>query len=219
MSQKKMILIIVAIIVVLASLVGLVCWIGGGTNKENKTLDGSTSKISKLYATLAEKQSYSFTTKLDDASQMYYAKKGDMAYSDSSYQGEHAKTLTKNGNLYLLLEDEKTYYTYQNNETDLEKILHQLEDLKESQYTEGKETIYGKRYSYEEYGGISDFLMKEDISTSQEQKAKTRFYFDEDELVYIKTIMGEEQEVLKVEISDNVNDKLFELPSDYKEVR
>lgn len=219
MSKKKMILIIVAIIVALVSVSGLVFWIGWGTNKENKTLDGSTSKVSKLYDALAQKQSYSFTTKLDEDNQMYYAKKGDMAYVAFSYEGDHANTLIKDGNSYLLLEDEKTYYTYQNNVTDLEKILLQLEEVKESQYTEGKETINGKRYSYEEYEGISEFLMKEEISTSQEKKAKTRFYFDQDKLVYIKTIIGEEQEILKVEISDNVNEKLFELPSDYQEGR
>ncbi len=60
--------------------------------------------------------------------------------------------------------------------------------------------------------------MKEDISTEEEQKAKTRFYFNKDQLVYIKTIIGNEQEILKVEMSDKVDDKLFEIPSEYKEI-
>ncbi len=218
MSKKKIVLIIIAIIVVLASAAGLIAWIGLGTKTENKMLEGDTSKVSKLYDELVEKQTYSFTIKLDDNSQVYYAKKEDMAYIEASYQGDSSKMLVKDGNSYLLLEDEKVYYTYQNNETDLERILLQLEEAKEKQYKEGKEKIEGKEYRYEEYEGISEFLMKEDISTEEEQKAKTRFYFNKDQLVYIKTIIGNEQEILKVEMSDKVDDKLFEIPSEYKEI-
>lgn len=218
MSKKKIILIVIAVIVVLASIAGLICWIGLGTKTEKTILEGSTSKVSKLYDELAEKETYSFTTKLDDNSQVYYAKKGDMAYITSSYQGNSSKMLVKDGNSYLLLEDEKVYYTYQNNETDLERILLQLEEAKERQYVEGKERIEGKEYNYEEYEGVSEFLMKEDVSTAEEQKAKTRFYFNKDQLVYIKTIIGDEQEILKVEMSDKVDDKLFEIPSEYREM-
>lgn len=218
MSKKKIVLIIIAIIVVLASVAGLIYCIGLGTKTENKILEGNTSKVSKLYDELAEKQTYIFTTKLDENSQVYYAKKGDMAYIDASYQGDSSKMLVKDGNSYLLLEDEKVYYTYQNNETDLERILLQLQEVKEKQYKEGKEKIEGKEYRYEEYEGISDFLMKEDVSTAQEQKAKTRFYFNKDQLVYIKTIIDNEQEILKVEMSDSVDNKLFEIPSEYKEM-
>ena len=217
MSKKKIILMVIAVIVVLASIAGLIYWIGLGTKTDKTTLEGSTSKVSKLYDELAEKEAYSFTTKLDENSQVYYAKKGDVAYIASSYQGDSSKMLVKDGNSYLLLEDEKVYYTYQNNETDLERILLQLEEAKEREYVEGKERIEGKEYNYEEYEGVSEFLMKEDVSTAEEQKAKTRFYFNKDQLVYIKTMIGNEQEILKVEMSDKVDDKLFEIPSEYSE--
>ena len=49
-----------------------------------------------------------------------------------------------------------------------------------------------------------------------EEKAKTRFYFEGDQLVYIKTIIEDEQELLKVDISNQVDEKLFEIPSDYE---
>ena len=66
-------------------------------------------------------------------------------------------------------------------------------------------------------------LTEEDIcwansDLEEDQEVKTRFYFDGDKLVYIKTIIGDKQELLKVDISDNVDNNLFEIPSDYKEV-
>ncbi len=51
-----------------------------------------------------------------------------------------------------------------------------------------------------------------------DKEGKTRFYFDGDKLVYIKTIIGDKQEVLKVDLSYNVDSKLFEIPSDYQEM-
>lgn len=214
MSKKQIVLIIVSIILVLAIIVGLVYFLGLGEKTENTILDGSTSKVNKLYSELKEKQEYSFKTTLNEQDEVYYAKKNKVAYIATTYQGETSKFIIKDGNSYLLLDDEKIYYTYQNNETDLEKITVQLEKIKDKPYTEGKEKIENKEYKYEEYEDVAEFLVK-DI---EEQTAKTRFYFDGNKLVYIKTTVGDYQEVLKVEISDNVDDKLFEIPKDYKEV-
>lgn len=46
---------------------------------------------------------------------------------------------------------------------------------------------------------------------------KTRFYFDGKDLKYIKTIAGNKEELLKVTISKDVDNKLFQIPSDYEE--
>lgn len=215
-KNRKIIWIVVAAIIVLAMIVALTWYISLERKGKNSMQEGSTSKINKLYTQLAEKQAYSFTTKLDNNHKIYYAKKENMAYIETIYQGKKSKTIIKNGNSYLLMEDEKAYYTYQNNETNLEKILLQLKEVKEQQYTEGREVVENKEYKYEEYEGVSTFLMQE-ASTTQKQSAKTRFYFDGDKLVYIKTIVGDKQELLKVEISDQVGDKLFAIPSEYKE--
>lgn len=215
-KKKKIILITVASIIVLFIIAGLIYWIGFRTKTENTTLDGETSKVAKLYSELAEKQEFSFTTILDDQNQNYYAKKDQKAYIETNYQGEKTKFIMKDGNAYLLMDDQKTYYTYQNNETDLEKITNQLEEVKEKQYVEGKEKIENKNYNYEEYEGTTDFLIK-DLDTTSES-AKTRFYFDGDKLEYIKTIIGDDQEILKVDISYSVDDNLFEIPSDYNEM-
>ena len=216
-KKKKIILIIVAIILVLAIIEGLAYFIGFRTKAENTTLDGITSKINKLYSELNGKQKFSFTTTLNDQNKTYYAKKDNTAYLDSIYQGKQTKFVIKDGNSYLLLDNQKVYYTYQNNETNLEKIIVQLEAIKDNQYVEGKEKIENKEYKYEEYEGVTGFLVK-NVTATEEQTAKTRFYFDGDKLVYIKTIVGDYQELLKVDISYSVEDKLFEIPSDYKEM-
>ena len=217
MSKKQIVLIIVSIILVLAIIVGLVYFLGLGEKTENTILDGSTSKVNKLYSELKEKQEYSFKTTLNEQDEVYYAKKNKVAYIATTYQGETSKFIIKDGNSYLLLDDEKIYYTYQNNETDLEKITVQLEKIKDKPYTEGKEKIENKEYKYEEYEGTTEFLLKE-AEEVEEQTAKTRFYFDGNKLVYIKTIAGDYQELLKVDISYQVDDNLFEIPSDYEEM-
>ena len=51
-----------------------------------------------------------------------------------------------------------------------------------------------------------------------ESNIKTRFYFDsKDNLVYIKTLNGDQQELLKVKLENDVNDSAFEIPSNYAE--
>lgn len=215
-KTKKIILIIVAVVLILAVMAGLVWWIGFG-NKEEGTREEKPSQIEKLYATLTEKQAYSITTTLDNENTIYYAKKDNKAYNEAIRNGKKTKFIVKDGNSYLVVDDQQAYYTYQNNETDLNKIVEQLENVKDETYTEGKEKVQGKKYHYEEYEKVADFLMK-DVNSTDEQKIKTRFYFDGDKLVYIKTIVGDYEETLKVDISYEVDSKLFEIPSDYKQV-
>ena len=48
---------------------------------------------------------------------------------------------------------------------------------------------------------------------------KTRFYFKGNKLVYIKTIISDDnQQLLKIDYSEKVDSGLFEIPSDYKEM-
>ena len=65
---------------------------------------------------------------------------------------------------------------------------------------------------------ITSFTMMDVSEIGADKEGKTRFYFDGDKLVYIKTIIGDKQEVLKVDLSYNVDSKLFEIPSDYQEM-
>lgn len=169
-----------------------------------------------MHSKLIEKQTYGITTTLDNENAIYYAKKDNKAYNETTRNGKKSKFIVKDGNSYLVVDDQQAYYTYQNNETDLNKVISQLEEVKDKTYTEGKEKIEGKKYDYEEYEKVTEFLMK-DINNIDEQKTKTRFYFDGDKLVYIKTIVGDYEETLKVDISYEVDNKLFEIPSTYKQ--
>lgn len=215
--KKKIILIISVVMLMLAIITGIICWIKQANKTENELLDGTNSRITKLYAELEGKQIFSFSTKLDQNNEMYYAKKDNTAYINTIYQGEESTFLVKDGNSYLLKKNTKKYYTYQNNETDLNKIILQLGEIKDNEYRKGKEKIDNKNYEYEEYEGITEFLIK-DIEADSEKEGKTRFYFEDDQLVYIKTIIGEEEEQLTVEILDEVDSHLFEIPSDYQKV-
>lgn len=216
-KNKKTILIVIAIIVVVAIIGGIVYWFKSANRNEGSVSEKGNSKLSQTYAELQSKQTFSFKTTLDNKNSTYYAKKDGAAYIDKDYQGQNSEYLIKDGNTYLLLDDRKIYYTYKNNETDLEKVLKQIETIKEQEYTEGKEKIENKEYKYEEYEGVTEFLVK-NIETTDEQVAKTRFYFDNGKLVYIKTIIGTQEETLKVDISYEVDDKLFEIPEGYEEM-
>ena len=81
----------------------------------------------------------------------------------------------------------------------------------------GTEKVYGKKCTYEEYNGSTIFILSNDI-TLDEENIKTRFYFDKNNnLAYIKTIYGEEEEILEVQLSYDVEDSIFEIPSNYAE--
>lgn len=217
MSKKKKITIsIIASIIVIAIIVGTIGWLIG--RKEQEKEETSIAKINVLYEKLKEKKEYTFQIKLDDNHQIYYAKKDNMAYVNTIYRGNEMTMLTRDGNSYLLVEDEKIYYTYQNNEANLEKIMAQLEEVKDKNFTKGKEKIEKKEYQYEEYNEITGFFMGEVKDEQAQMEKKTRFYFDGEELVYIKTIIGEQQELLKIKLSDTVESNLFEIPDGYQGV-
>ena len=61
------------------------------------------------------------------------------------------------------------------------------------------------------YGAIN--TQNEKVSTTK----KTRFYFDGNNLAYIKTVLGNKEKTLKVEISENIDNNIFTIPSDYEE--
>ena len=97
----------------------------------------------------------------------------------------------------------------------LSEITGVLEELKDQEYEKGKEKINGKNYQYEEYSGCQDFLVNNKLYTNNESNSKTRFYYDGDKLVYIKTIIGDQEEIAEVNIQYSVDDNLFNVPTDY----
>ena len=135
----------------------------------------------------------------------------DKSYLEIKIDGETSKYLMMDGNTYYIIDNQEAYYTYQNNQTYLNKIEVALEELFNMEYSSGKEEIDGRNYDYDEYANISSFAIK----PFETDSSVTRFYFKGDDLRYIKTISGENQETLQVEISDNVDGNLFQLPEGY----
>ncbi len=212
-NKKKIVLISGIAIIVVILIAGLIWYFVSKEKGEEDIL-----RLNQLYETLQSKNSYSFTTTLNDNNKMYYATLENKTYIDTTYKGTESKFIIRDGNSYLIMDDAKTYYTYNNNETDLNKIEIELETIKDMEHENGKEKVENKTYSYEEYKTITSFTMMDVSEIGADKEGKTRFYFDGDKLVYIKTIIGDKQEVLKVDLSYNVDSKLFEIPSDYQEM-
>ena len=219
-KKKKIILISIAIIIILLTISGIVWYFvfvnnSGGNDIVNERTENS--KLSKLYQELSSKNSFSFETVLDDNNKMFYTKSGNVAYTDTNYNGNESKFVIKDGNSYLLVDDTKTYYTYKNNMVNLNKVQEAFDELiNMGSFETGREEINGENYNYEQYVGKTNLALQSfDDDTNN---VKTRLYFKGDDLVYIKTISGETEELLKVNISYEVDQNLFEIPSDYREV-
>ncbi len=213
-KKKKIVLISVIAIVIILIIGGIVWYFIANNNTNSGSNNQGTAEVSKLYETLQTSSVFSFELTLDDENHKYYAKSNNMACIDTIYNDEETKYIIKDGNTYFLVDDTKTYYTYSNNQTNLNMVTRGLEKIKDLEYQTGKEKINNKNYYYEEYTGLTDFAMGD--FTEDSEDVKTRFYFDDGELVYIKTIEDDKQELLKVNISYDVDQNSFQIPSDYK---
>ena len=211
MSKKEKIILIVVAVVVIIIITGMLVYFLGFANK---TEDGeileeeyeyANSKINDLYAQLEQQQTFSFTTTdLKKRNKEFYAKNVDKAYVETVNNDKKTQFIIKDGNAYLLSQNGKKYYTYKNNTSDLNRIIIKLEEITDTLYTKGQEKIENKKYEYEEYDGITDFALEDldenDEDDEEDVDGKTRFYFDGDKLVYIKTIVGNKEETLKVDM-------------------
>lgn len=228
--KKKKITIIVASVIILVAVIATVLFFIIKGNNEN----GQVSKLNAYYEKLKDSNTYSFSVSLDDQNNISYQKQSDKAYVNTNYQGTNSKYIIRDGNTYLIRDEDKVYYTYSNNETELYMIEMILNDIKNNEVTKGKEKIENKNYYYEEYEGISEFYFgglydidteapeepeNPEQPTEENNKVKTRFYFKNNDLVYIKTIIDENTEqLLKVNYSNKVDNNLVNIPSEYEEM-
>ena len=117
-GNKKTIIIAIIVEVVVLAIAGVAII---SMNKNNEPQIGQDKTI-KLYNELTKKEKYNFNTFLNEENKLYYSKDKDTAYVDTIYEGEKSKFVVKDGNSYLLDDEDKVYYTYKNNEMDLKKI-------------------------------------------------------------------------------------------------
>ena len=212
--EKKQKIFIISICVIVAIIVVVLIGYVITTNQEANT---NKNRLANMYEKMMQNETYRITFQLDDNNKYTVSRKGNLANIDTYHNGSHTTDIIKDGNTYLLMYSTKKYYMYQNNETELAELSNTLNEIIQSQEPEkGQEKIDGHNYRYEEYKGVSDFLMNADENVSEEE-INTRFYFDGDDLKYIKTIMGDTSELISVNVSYDVTDDIFEIPSDFQE--
>lgn len=214
-KSKKNIVLIVISIILLAIVIGAIVLVikNKNTNNQENTL---TSKLCKK---ISETNEISYTRTIDENNKITVIVKGDKAYKEVISDGNTTKYIVKNGNTFYLDDGEKKYYKYENNDEILTEVKEQFKNLNLSGLKVGKESINGKNYKYEEIQQCQDFLFDENLSVNNLEYANTRLYYKNENLSYIKTIVGENQELIKVDISyGNINDSYFDIPSDYTEV-
>lgn len=215
MRKSKRIPLIVVILVIIVIIFGISKLLG--------KKDDQTQKLAKIYEDLNSNQTYLFEIEQNSGNKMIMAKKGDKTiidqYSkDSETKTEsHTTTLVKDNNTYLILHDRKEYYVYEQNNVEQNILTDGIKEVIDKEFVTGEEKVKGKKYNYEEYNGSTMFMITNTLELN-EADIKTRFYFDKNgDLTYIKTIYGEEEELLKVSLEKNVDDSIFEIPSDYAE--
>ena len=216
-KNKKILIAIISIILILAIIFGIVFLVS--KNKQGNTNEiQEAKKTEKVYEEVSKANQITFTCTLDDKNKETIIVKDNNAYKETTKDGKTSRYIVKDGNTYFLDADSKKYYTYNNNTSILIELKQQLEKLQDLSKEEGKERIKGKNYSYEEFEQYQGFLINNKIAVTDLTKAKTRIYYDNDKIVYIKTIAGDEKELLKVDISYNqVNDDYFNIPDEYKD--
>ena len=207
------------LILVILVIIGIIFVISKIIN--NKSSD--EQKLAKIYENLKGSQSYCFQMERNNNNKIIMAQKGDKTIIDQySKEGEnstqsHTTTLIKDNNTYLILHDRKEYYVYEENNVDQTILTDGIKEIMNKEFTRGNEKVRGKKYDYEEYNGSSMFMVSNTLNIN-ENEVKTKFYFDKDDnLVYIKTIDGDDNELIKISLSKDVDDSIFEIPSDYAE--
>ena len=215
MDKNKKIIIAISSIVIVA----IICIVAFFMIKNNGKVqegDNKSSKLSQVYEKMNEKLVYTFTATLNDENTKTVKRKNDKARIDLNLDGEKSTDIIKDGNTYLVMEEEEKVYKYQNNDIELAELLIDIKETIESQNPQkSKEEIDGKKYECEEYKGVSDFLLVEEAE--EESTVSTKFYFKGNNLEYIKTKVNDKEELLKINISyDDISENEFEIPEEYE---
>jgi len=217
-NKLKKPMIIIGIIILVVVIIGVIIFALSSKNKTNKTEQTESVEIQKNYEKIANSKEMTFTITLDENNKETIVIKDGQAYKETTRNGVTYKYIVKGNDTYFVDDSNKTYYTYKNNTEISTEIQQKLSKLKEMSSNTGKEKVKGKNYQYEEFEKYQDFLINNKIAATDLTKAKTRIYYDNDKIVYIKTIAGDEEELLKVDISyGTVKNDYFNIPSEYKD--
>lgn len=224
MNKKVIIIIVISVVLLIASIFGLSFIFSRSQEKEERTNTSNATSInslkptlSKIYEKMLQGQIYTFSLILDDNNKTVTVRNGEKARIDFYENGVHITNIVKGGMTYQLMHKEKQYYEYGSNTVILTNLLRKFERTKENvKPQKGEETLNNVLYYYEEYPGTAEFLFNNPgIDTKQ---ASTKFYYQDDKLVYIKTILPDKEELLKVDMSYTSGNTSFDVPTDYKKI-
>lgn len=215
-KKTKMIIgLSIGAVVLVMVLVCLFTFLGKNANTEdNKQKE---TKIFNIEEKLSKNQTYTFSREVNNDNKVTTIRKDDKAYKTQTIGGVKDSYVVKNNDTYLLIEDTKQYYCYKNNDEPLNEISNCFDTVKSLAFTTGNEKIDEKEYYYEEFLGFDGFLINSSLTTEDDKaNAKTKFYFDGNKLSYIKTIIGDKEELAKVTISYQADEKMLDIPAGYE---
>lgn len=209
MKKKTIKKLIIAILIIVATIL-IISKIMGNKKQDVK-------RLANLYEKLNTSQTYLFEMEQNDDNKTIMAKKGDKTIIDQYTKNSHTTTIVKDNNTYLVLHDREEYYIYEQNNVEQNILTDGLLEIVAKEFVTGEQKVKGKKYEYEEFTGSTMFMISSTLDSGEEE-IKTRFYFDKDDnLVYIQTIKGVNQELLKINLQTEVDDSIFEIPSNYAE--
>ena len=165
------------------------------------------TKTGQFYSQFVDGKMYmKYETEYDGVvMQIVSATKGDSTYSETFIDGKSAGTSLMLGQDVYAIDHEGKIIVKMSMETSGQEMMDVIineEDIDPVNVMNGTYEIDGKTYETEEW------IMED---------GKTILCFDSDALAYMVGIYGEEEMILKVlEVSNKVDERLFELPSDYE---
>lgn len=211
-NSKKTILIFASIILIL--LIIAISLISQGN---------TTDRVINLYEKLLKSDEFSFQMEEINSEYDYKMKvsqKGNSINIDTYSGDDFSSTLVLEDKVYVIMHNIQEYYIIDSEDVDGDFIISGLKEISKQDYSRGREEINGKQYYYEEYEGISNFLLL--VHETEDAKITTRFYFDNDDLVFIKNKLidedEEQEELIKITVNFEVDDEVFKIPNDYAEM-
>ena len=181
------------------------------------------NRVKNLYEKITQNQNFTFSMEEINSKikyKVFMAQRGTDVSIDMYSEDEHTTTIVLEDDAYYINHNDQEYYDFGEENVEADIVLYGLENFTKDKYETGREEINGKSYYYEEYENNNmEFIMY--ANANEESNIKIRFYFNGDELAYIKNIVtnkdGQEEELLKTSLVYSVDDSLFVVPEDYAE--
>ena len=208
MGKKKIIIIAVFVIALIALIVGVTIVFLNNPNEEKQVEDANVqeengeSRLLLLKNKLEQTQNYSVSLFLNDDNQRITLRKDEEAKIEIFDEGEITTYVIKDGTTYMTVGSSDKVYKYENNTSLLNDFINNIDEINHLNFETGKETIEGKEYRYEEFDKTAIFAINYKNSID-ESNSKTRLYFEGDNLKYIKSYIRDVEQLLTVEIEFN----------------